>query len=257
MVGCTKLFVNVPAAIVTDKKLYPADLRLYMLVNLRPGLSVAELSRLTGYGRAAVRSQCSRLASGGWVVVVERGNRRCVFPTMPHEVQDEVAERFKDSVKFSVRKGETLMYEWLKVLVDAEPLMANVRPWFLQNPETGEFMEYDCFLPAPFNKAWEFQGPQHFGPTQMFPDSEAVKKLQTRDHVKASLSHKYGIDLITVTADDLSYEGMMAKVPPDVPLKYVDVDGPYVRALESFSRQYAANLRRSIARQERLGASQQ
>ncbi|HHT84486.1 MAG: MarR family transcriptional regulator [Bacillota bacterium] len=250
-------FVDLPVALIREKRLRPADLRLYMQISLTPGCSISELSRLTGYGRGAVRSQCNRLSSCGWVVIVQEGMRKVVYPTMPHEIQNEVAEQYKETIRFASRVGQTHMYEWLKIMVDAYPIMVDVRPRFLQNPETNEYMEYDCFLPAPFNKAWEFHGHQHFGPTQMFPNKDALRKLQTRDHVKASLSQKYGIELVVVTAEDLSYEGMLAKTPADVPRKYVDPSDPYVLALESLCQEYAAGVRRMIARQERQVRNQQ
>lgn len=254
---CEKLFLELPTALVSEKSLHPADLRLYMQISLNPGLSITELAGLTGYGREAIRSQCKRLSSCGWVTVVTEGIRKVAYPTIPHEEQIRIAEQYKKGLRFESRIGQTHMLEWLKILVNAYPLIVNARPWFLQNPETGEYLEYDCLLPEPFNKAWEFHGPQHFRPTQMFPSEEAFRKQQMRDHVKASLSQNNGVELVIVTAEDLSYEGMRAKIPAGVPLKYVDPTGPRVQSLESLCKEYAASVRRTVSRQDRQGRYQQ
>lgn len=252
-----RMFLEAPVALVCEESLRPADLGLYMQIALTPGRSIAELSRLTGQGRRAIRSQCKRIVDCGWVVVVPEGNRKVAYPTMPYECQLRIAEQYKERLRFVSRVGQTHMHEWLTVLVDSCSILVDVRPWFLQNPPTGEYLEYDCFLPEPYNVAWEFHGQQHFRTTERFPSEEALQQLQLRDHVKASLSQRHGIELVIVTEQDLSYDGMLAKIPPGVPLRYVDRNGPRVRSLESLCEEYAANVRRTMVRQDRQGRQDQ
>ena len=75
-----------------------------------------------------------------------------------------------------------------------------------------------------------------------------------RDMVKISQSKKNGVELVFVTEKDLSYEGMLAKIPNGVPLKYVD-QMDWVRSLESLCQEYAANVRRTMARQARRASN--
>ena len=81
---CEKLFLELPTALVSEKSLHPADLRLYMQISLNPGLSITELAGLTGYGREAIRSQCKRLSSCGWVTVVTEGIRKVAYLSLIH-----------------------------------------------------------------------------------------------------------------------------------------------------------------------------
>lgn len=252
-----RLFLEVPTGLISEKALRPGDVALYVQIQLHPGCSITELSRLTGQNRSTIRSQCKRLSQSGWIVVLTEGITRAVYPTLSNEHQLQIAEQYKERIRFASRVGQTHMCEWLKILLDVPEMLENVRPWFLQNPETSEYLEYDCYLPEPYQIAWEFQGQQHFRTTEMFPSEEALRKLQMRDMVKISQSKKNGVELVFVTEKDLSYEGMLAKIPNGVPLKYVDPNGPRVRSLESLCQEYAANVRRTMARQARRGRQQQ
>lgn len=57
------------------------------------------------------------------------------------------------------------------------------------------------------------------------------------DLLKQGLSREKGIQLVVVTAEDLSKEGMLAKLPEVLPRRAVE-DGPYLRALERLSQEY-------------------
>lgn len=257
LVNSEKLSLELPAALVHEKSLRPADIALYLQIKLAPGRSLSDLKRITGYGRDAIRGQCKRLSNRGWIVVVSERNRKVVYPTTPHEYQIKVAERYRECLRFVSRVGQTHMCEWLRILMDVCWIPVNVRPWFLQNPKTGEYLEYDCFLPEPYNIAFEFHGQQHFRTTERFPSEEALGDLQARDHMKVGLSQRHGVELVIVTEQDLSYEGMLTKIPPGVPLKYVDREGPRVKSLESLCQEYAANVRRTMARQDRQSKQNQ
>lgn len=189
-----KLFVELPTGLLLDQSLRPEDIALYAQIQLRPGCSISELNRLTCRSRTTIRSQCKRLAQGGWIAVVSEGIKKSVYPTLSDEHQRQVSELYKEQVRLASRVGQTHMCEWLRILLDVPSILENVRPWFLQNPETGEYLEYDCYLPEPYQVAWEFHGQQHFTVTEMFPDEEALRKLQMRDLVKVSQSKKHGVN---------------------------------------------------------------
>jgi hypothetical protein len=74
----------------------------------------------------------------------------------------------------------------LDVTVDSDDFVDNARPWFLQSPTTGEFLEYDRYYKI--GVAFEFNGAQHYGTTELFPDEAKVIETQKRDEVKARLS---------------------------------------------------------------------
>ena len=256
MTNTEKLFLQVPTGLLQEESLHLADLALYIHLLLHPGCSISELSKMTGQARSTVRIQSKRLADSGWIVVLTQGSKKAMYPTISDEYQVQIAELYKEQIRYVARVGQTHMHEWLKILLDVPEILENARPWFLQNPETGEYMEYDCYLPEPYNVAWEFQGQQHFRTTDIFPDDEALRRLQMRDLIKVSLSKKHGIELMIVTEEDLNYKGMLAKIPPGIPLRYVDPNGPRVRSLESLCQEYTANIKRTIARQTRRNRQQ-
>jgi hypothetical protein len=66
------------------------------------------------------------------------------------------------------------------------------------------------------------------------------------------LSRENGVALITITAEDLTVENMLSKIPEDVPIKLIDVNGIYAKGLEQMCLQYIAYYERARARDERF-----
>jgi hypothetical protein len=79
--------------------------------------------------------------------------------------------------------------------------------------------------------AFEFNGWQHYGPTEKFPDEKELKEAQARDLIKKALSDDHGVKLVTVTAVHLVPAEFVKLLPADLPRNCVDEDGPYFTAL--------------------------
>jgi hypothetical protein len=133
-------------------------------------------------------------------------------------------------------KGEAIMREWLSLIVNRDDYEDNARPGFLVNPLTNEKMEYDRFYPP--SVALEFNGPQHSGPTERFPDNELARLQLARDLMKEGISRHRGVTLITVDAKDLSLEGMIRRVAAHLPVRRVSAASDMAAYLETESRRY-------------------
>lgn len=64
------------------------------------------------------------------------------------------------------------MKEFLSLVVDSDRYEDNATPGFLVNPFTRERLELDRFYPP--SVAFEFNGPQHYGATELFSEEQAT-----------------------------------------------------------------------------------
>lgn len=93
--------------------------------------------------------------------------------------------------------------------------------------------------------AFKFNGPQHPRPTAANPDVEEQKQQRARDLMKMGHGREQGIKVVTLTYADLSLQGMLAKIPEEMPRRVVDPASKYTRALEALAagyRKWAAKL---------------
>ncbi|MBP7891948.1 MAG: hypothetical protein KA063_00230 [Firmicutes bacterium] len=85
---------------------------------------------------------------------------------------------------------------------------------------------------------FEFQGEQHYGTTDLFPDQEQFEQLQKRDNLKAWLCARHQYTYVEVRAADLTSAGMDLKIPPHVPRRQSWTDSPLIAKLEEFGAGY-------------------
>lgn len=91
-------------------------------------------------------------------------------------------------------RGEELLKRFLDILLPFDHV-DNYRPPWLGG------LELDRYYPE-LLVAFEFQGDQHFRPTEFSPDASIV---QSRDRLKRALCGERGIKLLTLEAADLEY----------------------------------------------------
>ena len=243
--------ISLPHALVTDNSIDPRAKALYLSLIAHKPSSVRELATCASISRNLVTKLIYSLDKTGWVVIHETPHKNIMIPTQPPEIQKANLDYARDSDKMSPRSGENKMNLMLDLIVDVSPCIYNARPWFLQNPKSKEFLEYDRLDPEAM-RAWEFDGRQHYEVTRDFPDGHDLRQVQERDKLKARLSRENGVSLITITAEDLTLENMLNKTPEDVPIKLIDVNGIYAKGLEQMCLQYIAYYERARARDERL-----
>ena len=243
----SRFMLEVPADLVSDKTIPPKAKSLYLTIRLYNPCSVNELAAASGISRESIRELLGSLVQAGWVVVRGRSNRKEIIPTAPERTQDAMALRLKENRSLMAYVGQCLMTLLLDVTVDSDDFVDNARPWFLQNPTTGEFLEYDRYYKV--GVAFEFNGAQHYGTTELFPDEAKVIETQKRDEVKARLSRIRRVLLVYVSEDDLTVDGMLAKIPDTLPRAAIIRDSPYIRALQDMCGQYVANCKRMRTRE--------
>lgn len=234
-----------------DNSIDPRAKALYLGLIAHKPSSIRELAACASMNRSVVSRLIYSLVKTGWVIIHETPHKRIMIPTQPPEIQKAHLDYVRESGKMSPRSGENKMNLMLDLMVDVSPCICNARPWFLQNPKSKEFLEYDRFDPEAM-RAWEFDGRQHYEVTRDFADENNLKQIQERDVLKARLSRENGVTLITLTAEDLTLENMLNKIPEDVPIKLIDIDGIYAKGLEQMCLQYRAYYERARARDERF-----
>src|SRR5690606_31445389 len=98
----------------------------------------------------------------------------------------------------------------LSLIADTKEYQDGARPAFLVNPASGERLELDRYYPL-HGVAFEFNGKQHYAAGGPFTKRD-VTVQRRRDRIKQQICKKKQIDLVIVTAEDLSLAGMLRKV---------------------------------------------
>ena len=223
----------------------------YAALQLTPGFAdsrgqfrSAELSSLAGMSRNTAKQAISELEGKGWLRCSRGSKLSPVHFTLINPVEqrrtDEVTaarERLQRAEFF----GEALMREFLSLLVDSDEYEDNATPGFLINPLTGEEMQYDRYYPP--SVAFEFNGPQHSGPTARFPSAEEARLQQARDYMKKGIGSDRGIRLVVIQPADLSLATMQKKVAGLLPLRRLAEHEPLAAYLSAASRDYQRKVR--------------
>ncbi len=103
-------------------------------------------------------------------------------------------------------------------------------------------MELDRFYPL-YNTAFEFNGPQHYGPTELFSAEDAAKQ-RGRDLIKVGICLIKDITLLAIHPEDLTLQVMQQKVGSRLPLRDLRGHDLLINYLESVSRSYRQAARR-------------
>jgi len=128
------------------------------------------------------------------------------------------------------------MREYLSLIVDSDEFQDDATPGFLVNPLTGEKIQFDRFYPP--DVAFEFNGPQHYSPTELYLDEEAFKNQRARDLIKIGLCTERNIKLEIIRAPDLALHRMKEIAGRHFPLRNLEGHEPLIRYLETQSRKY-------------------
>ncbi len=239
----------VPGELLLDRRLEIRPRVLYAYLQLTPGLhehrgqfTYPGLSRLTGADPKSLRRSVAALQAAGWVKAAHWGK----FSPVRFTLRNPVRERQEAAVLAASRRleeapfiGEALMREYLTLIADSDEYIDNARPNFLVNPYTDEVLEFDRYYPP--RVAFEFNGPQHYGPTAQYPKD--AWKQQGRDYVKGGICLARGISLVVVCAPDLTLAGMRQKVEGVLPLRDLRGRELLIDRLETASEPYRRRAR--------------
>lgn len=214
-------------------------------------LSITNVVARSGLSAKTVRGHLKVLEAKGFISVVTSAQdrrERVVLPVGSNE------ERCGAMIKAIIRRiaqarsrirdegskesiGETLMKEWLNLLIALNIYTDNARPGFLINPLSGDVLEYDRWYPTA-RLAFEFQGPHHFRTTTLQADPDALARQVTNDLVKLGLSQRNGITLVEVHPADLRLDRVLKLIPPGTPLRPLHGLEKVIRFLEEECAKY-------------------
>jgi len=211
----------------------------------------AQLCQHGGISLNTAKRALHALQATGWLELSQRNK----FSPIHFLLCNPVARRRDEAIAQTVRRlnaalyrGEALMRAYLSLLVDSDEHDDDASPAFLVNPFTGEEMQFDRYYPA--GVAFEFNGAQHYGPTEHYADAIQVLKQQARDYMKQRICAARGIHLAVIHPEDLTLARMRQKVQGHLPLRDLRGHEAEVASLEKMSRGY-----RRKAREGRLAGA--
>lgn len=211
---------------------------LYTLICHVQPKSFAHLVSVSGVAKAVVKRECKTLKEKGWVSFeLEKSRPTIIIPTAPDEVQEEMVEQIRDIKASWVHYGESIMKAMLDNAVASRDFLDNCRPTHIANPRTGYCLEFDRLYHR-LKVAFEFQGAQHRKLTPLHQTAEEFEEARMRDLIKMGLSTKHGIDVVEITAADLTIDRMIAKIPSGMPLVRVDRASRFIRYLNQTGQEY-------------------
>lgn len=255
----------IPADLLPDrhvsaqaKLLYAVLYRIAGPTSPRGQCTYTELCHQTGLSLNTVKRAVRALVAAGWLELSHQHK----FSPVHFLLCNPVARRQDEAVALAARRlqearfrGEGLMRAYLTLLVDSDEYDDDASPAFLVNPFTNEEMEFDRYYHVA-RVALEYNGAQHYGTTEHYPDQTQLLKQQLRDHCKRLICAKRGIDLVVVHPEDLSLQGMRQKLKGRLPLRNLAGREAVAAYLEQESRAYRRKARAWRPQSARAGATQ-
>lgn len=218
---------SLPCDLLLDRRLSVQAKLAYGALQLLPRFrnraghfTYTELSTLMGLSLAPVRKAIRELENHRWLSLSQTNKFKPIHFTLDNPVLNRQAGEVEAAALRLTEAGytgEAIMHEFLSLIVDSNEFEENARPGFLLNPYTDELMEFDRYYPP--RVAFEYNGPQHYGPTERYPNKEAAWKQEGRDLMKIGICVRRGITLITLHAEDLRLERIRQKVDGLLPLR--------------------------------------
>ncbi|MBE3584107.1 MAG: hypothetical protein IMX01_08340 [Limnochordaceae bacterium] len=216
--------------------------------------NLATLARDCGISIGTARHCIRALVDAKWIVETKVAPKITAFTLRSDWLEQRFTElqRVVQRIEQAPYRGEALAKEWSTLLADIDPgsgeVVDNARPEFLVNPDTNQPLEYDRWFKQ-YGVAIEFNGKQHYGATERYPDVRAAARTRVHDYVKYGLSRDHGVTLITLTPSELNYPTIWRHLAGVLPLRSVSLDDPVLQYLTERSHSYA----RYAERAERTG----
>ena len=194
------------------------------------------LSHLTGTSVDPLKRAVAELVAAGWLMIAQANRKSPLSFTLRDPVSTRLRARIsviRRKVRKAQHRGETLLCEFLNVLVALDDYEDNASPDLLLNPYTRELMELDRHYPTA-GVAVEYYGDQHYEETDLATFEETVKQVG-RDAMKAFICRARGIELAIIQPEDLSLKSIDHKIPGRLPRRDLEGMEPLVAALEEMA----------------------
>lgn len=244
--GLSQKQIRVNTGLITDTSLPSMARVIYCLLlgldrfpkKKRPSSYVA-IAKVAHVQPRTIRLAVRALVNAGWLAVKQANQQAPLsfsFPNPKRAQRRAELRRAKQRLKKSEFYGETLALLWCDTLVDSTNYQDDYFPRAFTNPETRELLQADRYY-FDHNVAIEFDGPQHEGPTLLFP-VEVTEAQIARDRTKQAICERQKIALITLRPEDLTYKNMQEVLGRVLPLREMSGNEPVVNYLQSQSRIY-------------------
>ncbi len=248
----------IPAALLTNPEISAGARLLYGQLQGAPSFgnqsgsfTYATLSRLTGTSADPLKRTVAELVATGWLSITQTNRKSPLRFTLLNPVSPRLRARvsaIRRKVRKAQHRGETLLREFLNVLIADEDYKDDATPDLLLNPYTRALMELDRYYPTA-GVAIEYNGDQHYEETDLATFEETVKQVG-RDAMKAFICKARGIELAIIHPEDLRLKNIDQKIPGRLPRRDLGGLEPMVEALEELA---AEHLERTAQERARKG----
>lgn len=242
--------LRLPSDILLQPLPRPAKWIWAVLRRLDRPVTYQELRSLTGFSLDTIRESIQQLLHSRWLVMEGTARRpmrlKAINPAeSKRQVEIEQWEKqFTDGVRSGLSRGQCLLYIIVRMALPGSKILVNARLPGLTNPLTDAELEIDLYLPD-YRLGLEYNGPQHYTPTEWFPDEVQFRSQRARDLIKLGLCRERGIDLFVVTLQDLWPDQIWRRLARKAPVREIpDEEWHLVRWLYKHIRRYQESVHR-------------
>lgn len=230
-----------PMALLTNAEISPGARLLYGQLQGLPhdSFTYVALSHLTGSSDDTLRRAVAELAVTGWLAITQTNRKSPIHFTLRNPVATLLSariSRMKSKVRGAQHRGKALLREFLNAILALDRYEDNASPDFLLDPYTEELMELDRYYPTAA-VAFEYHGAQRYEVTELATFEETVKQVGY-DAAKAFICKAWGIELVIIHPEELSWKGIQQKIPVNLPRRDLRGLEPLVTALEVLALEY-------------------
>ncbi len=203
-----------------------------------------------------VRKSIRKLIDAGWLAIhrpTKKATLTISFPNPQLALERAQVRRAQRRLEKTKAVGETLLREYLDIMVEDADYKDDYAPPALTNPLTNERLDFDRYY-AKRNIAIEFNGPQHDGPTERFPEQVARKQIE-RDRIKQEICKRQQINLYIVRPEDLSYRRLYELFRKVLPLRNLTGREPILRFLDERAAAYRQAIRQIRQRAQQVSTT--
>jgi len=243
--------LRLPSDILLQPLPRPAKWIWAVLCTLDRAVTYQELQSLTGFSLDTIRVSIRRLLEAQWLVIEGAAKRSVRLKTVnPVEARRQAEikqweQRLAEGLRSGLSRGQCLLYLIVRMALPDAKILVNARLPALTNPLTGAELELDVYLPD-CQIGLEYNGPQHYAPTEWFSDEAQFRSQRARDLMKLGLCQEKGISLLVVTLADLWPSRIWRMMAGKAPVREIpDEEWHLVRWLYRQVRRY----RDSVSRQ--------
>jgi hypothetical protein len=214
---------------------------IYLAVMTESPRSMQQLAKVSGIKLKRLRRHCGHLVDVGWLRLKRVGGSIVPDDILPASAEAEVAAMLREEIEVAPYRGEAVAkaaVSW--IVAPGVKVLFNVRLPEMRSPTTNQLLELDICI-VEWKWAGEYHGDQHFGPTKLFSSLNDFAKRVQRDREKVVLSKKNNIRLSIITKENLTLADIDAMIPPEIPRRIYDPEGPVAQMIQELGRQVASS----------------